>query len=562
MHRFKTHPAISVVWLFILMPFTSFSQHWIKDSTGKFFTGCIYQNCPEFSTFTTCLYAYKDTLFISGAFQRIGQTIMSCMGKYSNGKLDSLRGGIYGDARAMVYTRGSLYVGGSFEYACNYTHPLPWIEERVPYTTSLARWDGNRWHWVDTANTCHLICINDMLYHNNHFYFAGFSPSSFVYYNTSVVRWDGPGQFVYIGKIPQITDDLEVYRDKLYAICYFGLVEYNGDTTWNKNPLNNYFPIGTHLYVDTINNFLYVAGTKLVGNPPIPSYGIAMWDGFRWHSMGNSLMAANSMKVYRGHLYIATDTILWDGTRTNYICYWDWDTKRYYPLGSGLNQWPVTFEVFKDTLWVGGFFSTAGGDSAIGIARWYAPPDTVCRFLQPLVQTLNDRDTFYLVNGQAQVQFYTNNRYAESWLWDFGDGNDSQLKDPLHTYNDTGTYTVNVSVTHKMIDDTTRTCTKTATRIIYIRRPVGVESIDISKINFTVYPNPTNGDFIAECVLPENKTGIIRVYDTQGGLMQEFLAYQGCNHIEVPASSWVSQMYYCVLYINNVQIIVEKVVKD
>lgn len=532
------------------IPFTSFSQQWVKDSTGKFFTWQVYT-----------LYAVKDTLFISGWFNSIGSIHARGIARYHNGKFDSLRGGINGEAYAMIYARGSLYVGGYFSYAINLSNPVPWEQEIVPYSGGLARWDGNRWHWVDTLNKCNSICINDMVYHNNHFYFAGYTPGSFIYHNTSVVRWDGPGQFVYIGKIPQVTDNLEIYRDKLYAICFWGLLKYEGDTTWNKNPFNNYFPTGTNLYVDTINDFFYIAGTKFVGNPPIPSYGIAMWDGFRWHSMGNALMAANSMKVYRGHLYIATDTILWDGTRVNYICYWDWDTKRYYPLGSGLNNWPLTFEVFHDTLWVGGRFSIAGGDSARGLARWYAPPDTICRFLRPLVQTLNDRDTFYLVNGEAQVQFYTNNRYAQSWLWEFGDGSDSQLKDPLHIYTDTGTYNVSVTVTHKMVDDTTRTCTKTATRTIYIRKPIGIESIDIEKINFIVYPNPTSGDFVVECTLPDNKTGKIRIHDIHGGLMKEYAVYAGCNHIEVPASQWTARVYLCGLYINDVLVRIEKTVK-
>lgn len=548
----KPHIIIAAVKICVLLtlPFSSFSQHWVKDSTGKFF---------NWQTYT--LYSVKDTLFISGWFNSIGSLPARGIARYHNGKFDSLRGGIYGEANAMVYARGSLYVGGSFQYACNLSNPIPWEQDIVPYSTSLARWDGNRWHWVDTANICDLICINDIVYHNNHFYFAGYSPGSFIYYNTSVVRWDGPGQFIYIGKIPQATYDLEVYRDKLYAICSFGMVEYNGDTTWNKNPFNNYYSGGGSLYVDTINNFLYIGGTKFVGNPPIPSYGIAMWDGFRWHSMGNQLRGTGTMKIYRGHLYIVTDTILWDGTRVNYICYWDWDTKRYYPMGSGLNNFALTMEVFHDTLWLGGRFSIAGGDSAIGLARWYAPPDTVCRFLQPLVQTLNNRDTFYLVNGLAQVQFYTNNRYAESWLWDFGDGFSSQLKDPLHTYTDTGTFNVSVTVTHKMIDDTSRTCTKTATRTIYIRKPIGIDNISIENLHFIVYPNPTTGNFTVECTLPQNITGTLKIYDSHGTLMKEYAVFEGCNSIEVPSSQWVSRVYYCCLYINNVQIIVEKVVK-
>ena len=35
-----------------------------------------------------------------------------------------------------------------------------------------------------------------------------------------------------------------------------------------------------------------------------------------------------------------------------------------------------------------------------------------------------------------------------SWLWDFGDGSQSSAQNPLHTYDQTGNYTVNLKVTN------------------------------------------------------------------------------------------------------------------
>jgi|FLOH01.1.fsa_nt_gi uncharacterized protein (TIGR02145 family) len=36
-----------------------------------------------------------------------------------------------------------------------------------------------------------------------------------------------------------------------------------------------------------------------------------------------------------------------------------------------------------------------------------------------------------------------------SWLWNFGDGNTSTIQNPLHTYNNTGTYTVSLTVSNE-----------------------------------------------------------------------------------------------------------------
>ncbi len=48
-----------------------------------------------------------------------------------------------------------------------------------------------------------------------------------------------------------------------------------------------------------------------------------------------------------------------------------------------------------------------------------------------------------------EVQFTdTSTNAPASWSWDFGDGNTSTLRHPVHTYSATGSYTVNLSVTN------------------------------------------------------------------------------------------------------------------
>jgi PKD repeat protein len=85
-------------------------------------------------------------------------------------------------------------------------------------------------------------------------------------------------------------------------------------------------------------------------------------------------------------------------------------------------------------------------------------------------------DTFYLIAGEAEAQFYNNNPYAESWDWDFGDSGTDTIKDPLHTYTDTGTYTVNVTVSHQY-------CSKTAEKTIYIVDDTGIGIPDFKNLS-------------------------------------------------------------------------------
>ena len=47
-----------------------------------------------------------------------------------------------------------------------------------------------------------------------------------------------------------------------------------------------------------------------------------------------------------------------------------------------------------------------------------------------------------LVNGEAQVEFTNNSENADSYTWNFGDGNESNTENPTHAYVSAGTYEV------------------------------------------------------------------------------------------------------------------------
>jgi PKD repeat protein len=61
-------------------------------------------------------------------------------------------------------------------------------------------------------------------------------------------------------------------------------------------------------------------------------------------------------------------------------------------------------------------------------------------------------------NCNGIIQFQDESTLAESWSWDFGDGNTSTQQNPLHTYDADGTYTVSLTVSNAYgSDDTTMT---------------------------------------------------------------------------------------------------------
>ncbi len=80
---------------------------------------------------------------------------------------------------------------------------------------------------------------------------------------------------------------------------------------------------------------------------------------------------------------------------------------------------------------------------------------------QPLAEMDISPETVYISDNPEQdepVYFFTLTHNADSVIWDFGDGTFSSERNPIHLYQDTGTYDVNLQVItgHQCYDSKTR----------------------------------------------------------------------------------------------------------
>jgi len=146
-----------------------------------------------------------------------------------------------------------------------------------------------------------------------------------------------------------------------------------------------------------------------------------------------------ALELYRGDIYagLYSDSLM--GVYTGYLA--RWDGQNWHVAGDTV-LWSINaLEVFNDELYVGGnSYTDSAGIKKGTLGSWYMPPDTTCKYIKPRVYAL--ADTFYLSQGSADVQFYNNNAYVDSWQWDFGDTGTDTIQNPVHTYTDTGTYNV------------------------------------------------------------------------------------------------------------------------
>jgi len=130
---------------------------------------------------------------------------------------------------------------------------------------------------------------------------------------------------------------------------------------------------GAALYAGGIFN---LAGMETVAN-------VAKWDGFQWSALGDGVAGDDeddpayvyAMAVFNGELYVGGDFTMAGGAPARNIA--KWDGAAWSAVGmpvDGVNRPVRCMTVWDDgsgeALYVGGQFSTAGGSSANGVAKW------------------------------------------------------------------------------------------------------------------------------------------------------------------------------------------------
>lgn len=119
---------------------------------------------------------------------------------------------------------------------------------------------------------------------------------------------------------------------------------------------------------------------------------------------------------------------------------------------------------------------------------------------------------FNFSGNEYTVQFNNTSVNADSYLWDFGDGNTSIEDSPEHTYASSGTYTVSLTATYLECEN-----------MVTSQLSVPLTGIELSLTNedFKIFPNPNGGVFSIE--LP---VGFIckniTITDPSGSAIKEF----------------------------------------
>jgi PKD repeat protein len=142
----------------------------------------------------------------------------------------------------------------------------------------------------------------------------------------------------------------------------------------------------------------------------------------------------------------------------------------------------------------------------------------------------------------ADTVFFTNSSLgATSFEWDFGDGNQSKLREPSHVFESSGKYTVTLKGLNQCDSS------EYSTDVIFTK--VSVSDIEEEKI--LIYPNPGSDNFYILNTSGHNSINRIRILDINGKMIFNSIYLGGERSIEIDMKSNPSGIYNIELMVND-----------
>lgn len=130
----------------------------------------------------------------------------------------------------------------------------------------------------------------------------------------------------------------------------------------------------------------------------------------------------------------------------------------------------------------------------------------------------------------AHIEFFNSSVAAESYLWDFGDGDTSTETNPVHYYTIEDEYTITLIATNA--------CSVDTSTIIFNDWPHAIFEIETPE-EITLHPNPAS-EYVY--FLESFKNKIIEIYNMLGIKMQYTLLDDKINISELPSGNYI---LYC-----------------
>jgi hypothetical protein len=259
-------------------------------------------------------------LFVAGHFTSVGGISATNIAAWDGTNWSPLGGGVgTGDlehVRAITVYDQKVVAAGFFSVAGGIS------------VSNIAQWDGTNWSALESGVEG---LIRGMATDGTNLYVGGYFIHAGGRYAQCIAKWDGTDWSALGRGIPGHVDSVAADGGNVYAGGRFIL---NGDSFWATN--------------------------------------IARWDGTKWSALGKGIgilgsvvrtLLADSSGLYAGGSFGSAGEV----TVTNIA---KWDGKNWSSLGSGVSREVYSLGHIGNSLFAGGYFTPMGNGSANGIAQW------------------------------------------------------------------------------------------------------------------------------------------------------------------------------------------------
>jgi hypothetical protein len=313
------------------------------------------------------LTTYRGQLIVGGDFIGTQNISLYCIGIWTGSEWRGFGTGVtagvshggcpgppcWPSVEALLVHEDDLIVGGNFIKAAG--RPANYI----------AKWDGTSWSTLGQGMNGPVYALAE--YHGEivaggDFTTADGLPAQCIA-RWNGWRWEGLG-----AGVNGLVDDLTIFRDQLVAGGFFSLaggrVAYKvaawDGLEWHALGSGS---LGNVTALEVWNDALIVSGAfRDPGD--VYDYGLAAWDGTSWtRVLPREFSALHSvdLAVYRGAL-------VKDSFEPGYVVRTNGTTVESF--GSGTNDRVVSMCATEKSLYVGGWFTEAGGKRSPHVARW------------------------------------------------------------------------------------------------------------------------------------------------------------------------------------------------